>query len=207
MTTPRRDHLYLPLGDVIREVALGIADAQTGLDAASFRTAELMGGRLTLRDPDTGELVDENGDPTDTPVVTSTEVVFGTDIDQDGNRVPHEVSLMELGFVPTFYQFVDTTIEMRLSVRLTGEGSSSSRVRSSTSFWAPTGRTTVVHASTVDASFANSYGYDADLATKVSTKLVPIPPPAALADHLARLVQQEPPEAAPDAADADTPQT
>lgn len=187
--TDGRDLLNAPLGDIIRDVALAIADAQTALDAASMRTAEFMSGRVMRRDPDTGELVEEvdaQGRPTGVPAIDSSEVIFGHDIDDEGQRVPQLRSMMELGFVPTFYQFVDTTITMNLSVRLTGSGSSQNRYTSRGTAWGMGERHMIVHASTVDAGFASAYGYSAELATTVSTKLVPIPPPAALDDLLAR---------------------
>ncbi len=36
-------------------------------------------------------------------------------------RVPKRVSMMELGFTPTFYQFVDTIIEVKLAIKKTRE--------------------------------------------------------------------------------------
>lgn len=34
-------------------------------------------------------------------------------------RVPNKVSMMELGFTPTFYQFVDTIIEVKIAIKMT----------------------------------------------------------------------------------------
>lgn len=191
MTVPGRELLHAPLGDIIRDVALAIADSQIELDAAAVRTAEYMSGRVVLRDPDTGALVDEQGEPTDVPTVASSEVIFGHDVDAAGRRVPRLVSMMELGFVPTFYQFVDTTIEIRLSVRLTGAGSQRHRYGSNGTTWGRHERSTAVHATTVDAGFASAYQYSAEMATKVSTKIVPIPPPAALEAQIAQLLADD----------------
>lgn len=187
MNTPGRDLLHVSLGDIIRDVALSIADAQRGLDAASTQTAEFMSGRVMLRDPETGGLIDVDGKPTKTPTVVSSEVMFGQEVNEQGVRIPRLVSMMELGFVPTFYQFVDTTIEMKLSVRLSGASVSQQRLSHRSGAIAHDGRRLVVQATTVDAGFASAYGYQAQLATTVSTKLVPIPPPAALDAHLSRL--------------------
>lgn len=187
MNNPGRDLLHAPLGDIIRDVALAIADAQRGLDAASTQTAEFMSGRMVLRDPESGGLIDADGNPTDAPTVVSSEVVFGQTINAQGMRVPKLVSMMELGFVPTFYQFVETTIEMKLSVRLSGTGVKQQRLAHTAGAIAHDGRRVAVQATTVDAGFASAYNYGANLATTVATKLVPIPPPAALDSHLARL--------------------
>jgi len=188
MNDPGRDLVHAPLGDIIRDVALSIADAQRGLDEASTRTAEFMSGRVVLRDPDSGALIDTNGNPTATPTVVSSEVIFGHDVNGEGERVPRLVSMMELGFVPTFYQFVDTTIQIKLSLRLSGAGGVHDRMTRQGASIGQGDRSLSVHASTVDAGFAATYGYSADMATTVSTKLVPIPPPAALEAQLASLL-------------------
>ena len=188
MINQGRDLVHAQLGDIIRDVALSIADAQMGLDAASTRNAEFMSGRVVLRDQETGELEDAEGNPTNTPTVVSSQVMFGHDINSEGERIPRLVSMMELGFVPTFYQFVDTMIEIKLSLRLTGTGGNHSRVSQQGNTWGQSARSLSIHASTVDAGFASSYGYSADMATTVTTKIVPIPPPAALEDNLAQLL-------------------
>ena len=36
----------------------------------------------------------------------------------NGNRIPTKISMMELGFVPTFYQLVDTIIEVKISITI-----------------------------------------------------------------------------------------
>jgi DNA uptake protein ComE-like DNA-binding protein len=197
MNAPGHDVLHAPLGEIIRSVALAIADAQVALDEASTRTAEVMGGRVLLRDPDDGSLIDEAGEPTDVPTVVSSEVVFGSELDADGRRIPRLVSMMELGFVPTFYQFVDTTIEMKLSVRLTGRTDSRTHHSGRSASMSSWSGGVAVHASTVDAGFAASYGYSSELATTVSTKLVPIPPPAALDAQMAQLLAERETEVEP----------
>src|SRR5262249_5413038 len=93
--------LNLPIGDLIRSVALGIAEAQFQLDKASMRVAGLMSGQPLLRDLDTGRLITADGQPTDKPVVIDSRVYFGYHYDAQGQRVPDRASMMELGFVPT----------------------------------------------------------------------------------------------------------
>ncbi len=45
------------------------------------------------------------------------------DITETMIRVPTRLSMMELGFTPTFYQFVDTIIEVKIAIKMTREGS------------------------------------------------------------------------------------
>src|SRR5207244_1358713 len=66
--------------------------AQFALDMNSLRTAQIM----------SGEFEDSNGDK------HPSLVLF------DG----HRYSLMELGFTPSFYQFTETIIEIKISISM-----------------------------------------------------------------------------------------
>ena len=50
--------LNVPMGDMIRSMALAIAQAQWELDKSSMTVTELMSGQRLLRDLDTGKLLD-----------------------------------------------------------------------------------------------------------------------------------------------------
>src|SRR5690348_16063387 len=106
--------LNVPMGEMIRSMAQAIASAQTSLDRNSMVVAELMSGHRPLRDPNTLEFIDRQNKPTTTPVIDDSRITFGYTYvpDRDGKpqAVPNLVSMMELGFVPNFYQFVDTVI-------------------------------------------------------------------------------------------------
>ena len=103
----------VPIGDMVRAMALAVADAQFELDKSSMLAAEFMSGRRPLRDGQGQYLLDDQG----RPLVEESLVQFGYVVDSDGKRVPNMVSMLELGFVPTFYQFVDTVIEIKLALR------------------------------------------------------------------------------------------
>lgn len=176
-----------PIGELIRSMAMAVADAQFELDKSSLMVAEFMSGQRPLRDADTGQLVDQSGTPTGDPVLVDSRIQFGYDY-VDGRRIPRLVSMMELGFVPTFYQFVDTVIEVKLALRL-----NKANAPSAASGGALPGRASqlIVSSTPVDAAYAASYGYNLELASVFKTKLVPIPPPATLEERLRQLVQAE----------------
>ena len=81
---------------------------------------------------------------------------------------------MELGFVPNFYQFVDTVIEMKVALRVNRTA---------------TGKYNVT-ASTVDATYAASYNYSLNLSSSVKTKIVPISPPVVLEERIRQALQE-----------------
>ena len=85
--------LAVPFPEMVQRLGVGIANAQWQLDLVSLRIARLMAGY----DEEAEEKKDGDGVKSKSYLVK-----FG-----DGQ----EYSLMELGFTPTFYQFVDTVIE------------------------------------------------------------------------------------------------
>lgn len=204
--------LNVPMGDMIRSIALAIADAQWALDKSSMVVTELMSGQRLLRDLETGELMDAAGKRTGTPTIIDSRVYFGYVYDDDHNRVPTKMSMMELGFVPTFYQFVDTIIEVKIAVTIqaateatTSASQNTTDVANRTAYtyqysgnwWYSGGvstsvsRGTTVSTSQVNAGYANRYNYSVEGSSLLRTKLVPVPPPPVLEDRIRQLMQME----------------
>lgn len=88
---------------------------------------------------------------------------------------PQKLSMIELGFVPNFYQFVDTVINMKVALRVTRNQEGNYQV----------------HAATVDANYASSYNYNLEIAASVQTKIVPIPPPTILEERIRAIANSE----------------
>jgi len=198
--------LNVPMGEMIKQMALAIAEGQWELDKSSMTVAELMSGQRLLRNIDTGQLI--NPMPDGSPRTIDSRVYFGYTYEEDGEktnstyastftqeafdpieftstdvnngkdkevetlinttykgstsnevissfadavnalditntlkdkingalpspkevienipimvRKPNKLSMMELGFTPSFYQFVDTIIEVRIAIKITG---------------------------------------------------------------------------------------
>lgn len=106
MSNIGRDLLNVPMGEMIREMAFAIADAQYELDQASVHVAQMMGGRLPI--------LDDSGNITGTE---DTRVYFGKD--EEGKS--QKLSMMELGFSPTFYQFTNNIIEVKIAIKMSRE--------------------------------------------------------------------------------------
>jgi hypothetical protein len=181
--------LNVPMGDMIREMALSIAEAQLELDKSSMLVAEMMSGETLLRDSD-GELLMEKDPSTGqmVPKKVSTTVSFGG----------QQASMMELGFSPTFYQFVDTIIEVKIAVKMTESTTTSitsktqSTQRAATTLRTLFKRPGAVQAtvSTVDATYTRKYDYSAEGASLLRTKLVPVPPPPILEERVRELLAE-----------------
>lgn len=173
-----RDLLNVPMGEMIREMAFAIAEAQLALDESGVQVAELMSGSVYE--------TDENGAIKGTP--RDTRVFFG----RDDDGAPEKLSMMELGFTPTFYQFVDTLIEVKIAIKFTSEVTYENRVqgvittRTSEAKLDRTGlsaRSTVV-TTPVDATYSTKFNYSAEGSSLLRTKLAPIPAPAILEERI-----------------------
>lgn len=165
--------LNVPMGDMIRQMAFAIADAQIQLDESSLRVAEMMGGQRIDRD--------ENGNPTGTPVDTT--VLFA------GERV----SMLELGFTPTFYHFIDTIIEVKIAVKISQEIASSRTIKGEMKTARLTfgngGLSYSVTTTPVDATYSSKYSFTSEGSSLLRTKLQPIPPPAILEERIRALIE------------------
>ncbi|WP_216671355.1 hypothetical protein [Mangrovicoccus sp. HB161399] len=120
-------------------------------------------------------------------------------------RVPTRLSMLELGFAPTFYQFVDTIIEVKIAIKITRTheysrttkntaSSVDSSSRRKRSFWGTSKSNSYsrdVATSQVDATYAAKYSYSAEGASILRTKIVPVPTPTALEDRIQSFMETE----------------
>ncbi|EGV50217.1 hypothetical protein [Candidatus Endoriftia persephone] len=146
-------------------------------------------------------------------VIKLNEILDKIDKDVEGNpvtddseiRVPTRLSMLELGFAPVFYQFVDTIIEVKIAIKIT-RTREYSRTRSNMqtertgshrrkrSFWGTSrssSNRTQVSTSQVDATYASKYSYTAEGASLLRTKLSPVPPPPMLEERIRGLMDNE----------------
>jgi hypothetical protein len=164
------------MGDMIRQMALAIADAQVALDEAGVETAQIMSGQpVTTTDEDGSEVTRE------------TTVLFGKDA--EGN--PQQLSMIELGFTPTFYQFVDNLIEVKIAIKMTRERSFENRIKGKRTTVSLSRRGFRVSTTPVDATYSSKYNYSAEGSSLLRSKLVPVPPPAILEERIRELMDEE----------------
>ena len=151
-----------PFPEMVRTLGIGIAEAQYELDLVSLKIARMMAGYAPDPEP------------------------------EDGEPAPAPTTPPELGFVPTFYQFVDTLIELKLSISMSRETNfkrSSTNVNASVSgkvgFFSASAKMSV---SSVSASYSSKYQYSAEGSSLMRTKLVPVPAPAILEERIRSMI-------------------
>lgn len=222
--------LNVPMGDMIRQMAFAIAEGQIKLDESSIQVAEMMGGLKTVYDAEGKVSFDDSrvffgyeymtleaakaylvinhglkaaqadsevqGLPTIKDVANNTLV-----------KVPLRVSMLELGFAPTFYQFIDTIIEVKIAIKITRtteigrkqtDTTKAENKRSNAGFGffgfgggVRTGSNSTVTTSQVDATYSAKYSYSAEGSSLLRTKLAPLPPPPILEERIRNLMELE----------------
>lgn len=167
--------LDVPMGDMIRQMALAIAESQVALDESSLKVAEMMSGRMLE--------TDEAGNGT----MRDTRVYFG----RDENGKAEKLSMMELGFTPTFYQFVDNLIEVKIAISVTRETSYERKTKGTVTRFSWDSSGINISSTPVDATYSSKYTYSAEGSSLLRTKLVPVPPPGILEERIRLLIEEE----------------
>lgn len=159
----------VPVGDLLRSVAQGIADGQAALDLAAVNTLIVLSQTMVDLIPEVTEVI--------SPEALQVQTDDGT-IEVTGARVtatpsdPVNMSALQAGLTPSFYQFAEATIQLKLSVQL----------REVREFQSPTLGPPVMRAfaSNVNMRTQNTYSYTAEASSSVTALLRPVPPPSRL---------------------------
>lgn len=116
--------------------------------------------------------------------------------DAEGNVTAK--SLLELGFVPSFYHFTETEMEFRVTLTTKVESGIDLGVEAGGSFQ----NQAVMVGATVNFDLHHKYGFEMTAASVIKTKLVAVPPPqaflAAIRDNAAAGGSLAQPDPAPD---------
>ncbi len=141
--------LNAPFPEMVKSLGVGIAEAQFELDKVSMKITKYMAGLAEDGSQDPTALIKLTNDPS-----------------------ANSFSLLGLGFTPTFYQFVDTVIELKIAISMRSE-SKATQV---------SGKVKVgfLSAAAVGASYSQKYQYSAEGSSLMRTKLVTVPAPAIL---------------------------
>jgi hypothetical protein len=179
-----QDLLDIPFGEMVRNLGIAIADGQTAMDRNSLETMK--------------ELV-----ATEVEVVTEVTEVIESDVKEvvaDGETIEvsgatvnasgiapetRRINMLQAGLLPTFYQFTEATIEVKLSISMREDRAGQTSAHQGQSEYASGGwwgfGSSRAYASSVDYKTQNTYSYQATGASLLRALLRPVPPPARLA--------------------------
>lgn len=166
MPSVGQELLDTPFPEMVAKLAMGIATAQQALDENSVNTATILAD-------------------------TAIEVVLGVtqtiDEDENGNVTvdftqsePVPVSLIQIGLLPTFYQFSEATIEVTMDIKTTTSRETNVKVSATANVgfaaWSASVR--------ADVSHNRKFGQEVRGTSRLFTRLVPVPPPPRIAPEL-----------------------
>ena len=160
----------VPFGDMLRSIAEGIADGQHALDLTSLRTLQELTQLKVAVIPEITEVISPR--PFDVPISGQAPVrVTGARVEATA-AAPVEMTALQAGIEPTFYQFTEATIQLKVSIQLRETRETSSDGKSSRGLRAFT--------SNVNFRTKNTYSYNVEACSSVTAILKPVPAPSRL---------------------------
>ena len=185
--------LDVPFPDMIYKMANAIAQGQRKLDKASLDTARALAKAKVKVIPDIYEIVEKKKISDTLEAGVALPGADTGDVETIAVRTETakaaDMTLMQAGLLPTFYQFTESLIEVRISI--SHRSSSSSEFEAGAEFEISTeaeargglfgfgGSTSVstTFASHVNYKSSSTYDYSAEGSSLLRTTLKPVPPP------------------------------
>ncbi len=197
--------LDVPFPEMVYKLANAIAQGQRRLDRASLDTAKALAKAKVKVIPEIYEVI-QPGAVKDVGGVPVTGVNVTTTYAD-----PATYTLLQAGLTPTFYQFTETLIEVKISISQRTELSSELEIGSEFEFSTETeaeasanfflfGGSTKVKTSSTFSSHVNfttsaKYSYSAEGSSLLRTTLKPVPPPPRLLPRVVTVnALKQPPE-------------
>jgi len=143
MANVGQELLNVPFPEMVFKLACAIAEGQFKMDLFSCEIAQLMG------DPDKATV--------HLPDLT----------DPEGKRTI-KTSLIGAGFQPTFYQFSESIIEVKMAITCATSHEVGVKTEAKANFG--------VFSASVNASYTGKFSYSAEGSSLLRTKIVPAPP-------------------------------
>src|SRR3954447_1879134 len=119
-----RDLLDLSFAEMVRNLAIAIADGQTALDRNSLETLKALGDIEVDVLTDITETILPHEETVDVEVPDGQGGTLTEQITVTGARItstpadPVSMNMLEAGLSPTFYQFTEASIEVKLSITM-----------------------------------------------------------------------------------------
>jgi hypothetical protein len=167
--------LDIPIADMVRDLAAAVAEGQLALDRASIDTLKFLASPANAIDliPQVTEVIASA--PTTLSIGGKDVTVPGVSVTQQP-VAPVKTTLLQAGLLPTFYQFTEALIEVKLSVSI--KESSATQTDGRPGF---TRRGAMAFASPVNFRNASTYSHTADGASLLRVTMKPVPAPTRLA--------------------------
>lgn len=200
--------LNVPFPDMIYKMANAIAQGQRRLDKSSLDTARALAKARVSVIPDIYEIVEKKklsdtlDAGVDLPGATTGDVETIAVRTESAKAV--SMTLMQAGLMPTFYQFTESLIEVKISI--SHRSSSSREFEAGAEFEVSTeaeahgslfgfggsASVSTTFASHVNYKSASTYDYSAEGSSLLRTTLKPVPPPTRIMPRIVTIDATDP---------------
>jgi hypothetical protein len=161
---------------MIFSMAQAIAKSQLALDKSSINTLTMLANTTFDWIPEVTEVLYPKPITLQSPHAPQGVTVTGVGVDLETPN-PTSLTLLQAGINPTFYQFTNSTISVKMSITSTTSSESSLDVGVDVSVSEDFLFGSATVSSHVNYSTANKYSYSVTGSSELSTTLVPVPPP------------------------------
>jgi hypothetical protein len=166
------DLLAVPFPKMVFDLASAIAKGQTALDRSSLATLRVLANTEFDYIPEITEVIS----PGDVNTYGGVDVT-GVKVEAHTAK-PLSLTLLQAGLTPSFYQFTESVIEVKMAisakVSTQSEFEFGIEAKASAGFLFASGSVS----SHVDFRTSNTYSYSAEGSSLLRTTLKPVPPPA-----------------------------
>ena len=200
--------LNVPFPEMIYKMANAIAQGQRRLDMSSLQTAKSLAKMKVDVIPDIYEIVEKQKlsdalGPGITLPGDNTGAVETIAVRTETAK-PVKMTLMQAGLMPTFYQFTESLIEVKISISHHSsssselevgsefEISSEAEVHASLFGFGGSGSVSSTFASHVNYKSSSTYSYSAEGSSLLRTTLKPVPPPARIIPRIVTVDATDP---------------
>lgn len=166
-----QDLLDVPFPAMILSMAQAISKGQMALDKASLQTLAVLARTNFGFIPEVTEVLTPGN-------VTQRGGVPVTGVNVDFSAAePVQLNMLQAGILPTFYQFTESIIEVKMAISSKSESSSEFEFGASVSVSADFLFASGTFSSHVNYKTANKFSYSVDGSSLLRTTLRPTPPP------------------------------
>jgi len=149
---------------MVLQLALAISKGQAALDRTSIETAKQLSKAKFDVLTEIRDVINPVVKPASNGVPQYTGAAVTTDFEFTN------MSLLQAGLFPTFYQFTESIIEVKMAISTKTSSEFSLETHAEGGF--------CCFSASVDAKYSNSFSYSVDGSSLLRTTLKPVPPPA-----------------------------
>jgi hypothetical protein len=172
------DLLAVPFPKMILSMAQAISKGQMALDLASLNTLKVLANTKFDYIPEFTEVLTPKPLPVRIPGGGS---VTATGVNVEFTKSPAvKLTMIQAGILPTFYQFTESIIEVKMSISSKAETQSEFEFGASLEVSADFLFGSATFSSHVNYKTSNTYSYSAEGSSLLRTTLKPTPPPGRL---------------------------